>query len=326
MRGSALWFADRIAELPDDSSFDLIFVSDMTSVADLKALLPESLRAVPMVCYFHENQLTYPLSPDDRRDYQFGLTNITSCLAADQVWFNSEFHRESFLGAVGGLLGQMPDCVPPDMAGRIGARSVVVHPGINLELAPEPAPPRRTDSTPGILWNHRWEYDKNPDAFFGALFTLAERSVPFKLMVVGERFRSWPPAFDRARARLSDQIIQFGYLDSRREYIDCLGAADLVVSTANHEFFGLAVLEAVAAGCWPILPKRLSYPELIPAEMHRDVFYAGDDELAAFLADRIAQPAGPDSLEGLVRYARQFCWSVRAGEFDEVASRVAFGG
>jgi glycosyltransferase involved in cell wall biosynthesis len=35
------------------------------------------------------------------------------------------------------------------------------------------------------------------------------------------------------------------------------------VSTADHEFFGVGVLEAMAAGTFAILPHRLSYPELI---------------------------------------------------------------
>ena len=38
-----------------------------------------------------------------------------------------------------------------------------------------------------------------------------------------------------------------------------------MLSTARHEFFGVAVVEALLAGCLPWLPDRLSYPELLPA-------------------------------------------------------------
>jgi len=41
-----------------------------------------------------------------------------------------------------------------------------------------------------------------------------------------------------------------------------------VLSTARHEFFGIAVVEALLAGCLPWLPDRLSYPELLPPALH----------------------------------------------------------
>ena len=94
MRGAAIYFA---RQLSDAEEYDVIFTSDMTAVADLRALLPGSLKAKPIVCYFHENQLTYPLPDESDRDYQYGFTNITSCLAADAVWFNSRYHLDSFV-------------------------------------------------------------------------------------------------------------------------------------------------------------------------------------------------------------------------------------
>ena len=43
----------------------------------------------------------------------------------------------------------------------------------------------------------------------------------------------------------------------------CTGC-DWVLSTARHEFVGMAVTEALVAGCLPWLPSRLAYPELVP--------------------------------------------------------------
>ena len=56
-----------------------------------------------------------------------------------------------------------------------------------------------------------------------------------------------------------------GYVESKGEYWKWLAKADWVLSTADHEFFGIAVVEALFAGCLPWLPEKLSYPELLPA-------------------------------------------------------------
>ena len=69
----------------------------MLSTADLPALLPPELRAVPLVLYIHENQAAYPASDrpnvQAKCDVHFGLTNLTSVLAADLVIFNSAWNR-----------------------------------------------------------------------------------------------------------------------------------------------------------------------------------------------------------------------------------------
>jgi len=146
-------------------------------------LAPGSLRDVPIVTYFHENQLTYPLPSESQRDYQYGFTNITTCLASDEVWFNSAYHRDEFFVEAEALLARMPDFIPRGVTERIAARSRIVHPGVDVPPVPD-APRRRPYS---ILWNHRWEWDKNPEEFFAALRAGRQAGCDFRLVVAGER-------------------------------------------------------------------------------------------------------------------------------------------
>ena len=49
---------------------------------------------------------------------------------------------------------------------------------------------------PLILWNHRWEYDKNPESFFECLYQLQQNDIDFDIAVLGESFNTNPNVFD----------------------------------------------------------------------------------------------------------------------------------
>ena len=82
MRGAALFLFRKIENL---DRYDGLIVTDLMSLSDLKMLAGPA--CPPALLYFHENQLTYPLSPGEQRNVQFGFTDITSALAADRILF-----------------------------------------------------------------------------------------------------------------------------------------------------------------------------------------------------------------------------------------------
>jgi glycosyltransferase involved in cell wall biosynthesis len=327
MRHGAVTFArDLWQRVASGGEWDLLFCSDMLSLAELRGLAPPAVRGLPGVVYFHENQLTYPAPAAGERDLHFAFTNLTTALAADAVWFNSAFHRDELLGALPRLLARMPDFPPYEAIEAIRARSRVEHPGV-AEM------PSRTARRPGpmrILWAARWEHDKNPAAFFAAVDELAARGVAFRISVVGQRFERQPPCFAAARQRQAERIDRWGYQAARDQYEAALLEADVLVSTADHEFFGLGVVEALAAGAYPVLPNRLSYPEIVggAGELADELLYDGtiralSDRLAV-LAERLARGDlwwGRPELGR--RLAARFGWSVRAPELDEALDETA---
>ncbi len=291
MRGAAMWLAGR---LPDFEP-ELLLASDYLDLASFCSFLPPHLARLPRAVYFHENQLTYPLDAHTWRDYQYGLTNITSCLAADRVFFNSHYHRESFLGAVDELLRRMPDYVPKEVPAKILEKSDVVPVGIGtgeIDAAVPAAGRMRNDGPLHLVWNHRWEFDKGPGEFFEAMKELDERGAEFWLSVLGQAFRDVPDMFGRMERELGHRLRHFGFEQERRTYLRKLGGGDVVLSTASHEFFGISVLEAVYAGCVPLLPARLSYPELIPPHLHEECLYNSKEELLLKLEKWAGAPDG----------------------------------
>ncbi len=245
--------------------FDRIICSGFVDVAAFRGLAPAWVRQVPILTYFHENQFAYPVQVEDERDLHFSLTNLTTALASDSLAFNSRYNLNSFIGGTKKLLKSSHDMRLGDLSEVLTAKTRILPPGIDFSTI-DTVESHNRDKTPVILWNHRWEHDKNPETFFKALFKLDSKGLDFYLVVLGKSYKEIPLIFDEARKKLGHRLLHFGYVKSHKEYARWLKSSDIVVSTAGHEFFGMAVIEAVRAGCRPLLPCRLSYPELFPGE------------------------------------------------------------
>jgi glycosyltransferase involved in cell wall biosynthesis len=324
MQGGALTLARRAAAL--DERPDLILASDMLNLPVFLALGRRAdWRSVPLALYFHENQLTYPLQPGEKRDLHYGFINFVSALRADAVFFNSAYHLEAFFDELPRLLKHFPDYTELWAVEALRARSQVLPVGLDLarfdaHRFAEPAFDR-----PLVLWNHRWEYDKDPHTFFQAVYTLVREGLDFGLVLLGESFRNQPEEFLEARERLPGRIVHFGYAEDFATYARLLWQSDVVVSTALHDFFGTAVIEACYCGCFPILPHRLSYPELIPPEHHDACLYDGFGELLARLRRAILQVKETRSLS-LQRHLAQFDWHHVAPRYDHLLQQVVADG
>lgn len=275
MRGAAVTLARMYRE--SGLQPDLIVTTDMLDVASFRSLA--GLDNMPIVVYFHENQLTYPLPEGRSRDLSFAWTNYTSALSADLVCFNSHFHQNVFLEALPSLLLRYHDYQERETIDLIASKVHVLAPGVALKRLDRSEPLARLSKEPILLWNSRWEYDKQPEAFFTALEEVDARGIDFKLIVAGEHIDPNAPAFVAARERWAKHILHWGYAPSSEMYRDLLHQADIVVSSAIQEFFGISIIEALYCGCIPVLPKRLTYPSLLPEVYHQTCLYRSPQEL-----------------------------------------------
>ncbi|MCA9179082.1 MAG: DUF3524 domain-containing protein [Planctomycetales bacterium] len=316
-------------------SWDVVFCSDMLSLADWRGLCRTSASGargigdLPTVAYFHENQLTYPVRRDEPRDLHFAFSNLTTMLAADEVWFNSEFHRDDLFAAAEKLLSRMPDYSPLVSLSHLRAKTRVEWPGC-------PAPVPRTGAASAgaemrseplqIAWAARWDHDKGLPLLKAAVRELLADGLPFRMHVMGEVFREQPEGMAELRCELERAgcLGRWGF-QSAEVYRDTLSRSDLFLSTADHEFFGLAVLEAIAAGVVPVLPRRLSYPELLAGAASPEAFfYAGDPKslgrrLREHLEGRTNLAALRDSAQQAIG---RFDWAKRIPALDESLLRL----
>ncbi len=281
MVGGALPLAQQF--LDESFSPDLILCTDMLDLSTFLSFSKEKTGSCPIALYFHENQITYPWSPNDQdieleRDHHYGYINFTSALLADALYFNSSFHKESFLEALPAFLRQFPDQKQLHTLEQIRTKSAVLDLGCNLQELDKVTIPEK-NGHPTFLWNHRWEYDKDPEAFFRLLFRIKDTGRPFKLIVLGQHYQQYPSIFEEARQKLSSEILHFGFAPSRTDYARLLWQADILPVTSRQEFFGLSVVEAIYCNCYPLLPDRLSYPQHIPDELHATHLYNKEEEL-----------------------------------------------
>ena len=316
MQGAAITFARLL-----DSKPDLILASSMIDLSIFRALTYRHLGAVPIALYFHENQLSYPQNRRQTHGWRYGFINYVSALTADCNFFNSPFHLRDFMEQLPRLLKHFADYNELGTIDIIRAKSQVLPLGMDLRRFDQYELRPRQDSAPLIVWNHRWEDDKDPEALVHCLLQLASEDIDFRIAITGERFGEMPAVFQTLGAQLPDRIEQLGYLCSFADYAELLWRGDYVISTAWQEFFGVSICEAIYCHCVPILPDRLNYPDLLPEELHGDCLYSRD-RLAAQLRRHLRGDARV-TLTALRAKIAGYDWRVMAPIYDDKLHELA---
>lgn len=322
MRGGAWQLARQLAQDPVP---ERLLVSDYLDLPAFFGFMPPNWGHVPCMLYFHENQLTYPnLESPGPPDTSYGFINVLSVLRADWVVFNSEFHRTEFCEAGSRLLRKLPRPTPLREFEEAMEQAAVAAPGVHVQAIPLGA--GNGNGPLRVLFPHRWEHDKDPRLFLQTMLELAAVQPHFELILLGEQYSNLPPGVSSCLEQLRPYIVHEGFMPDHGQYLEQLGSCDLVVSTAQHEFFGIAVVEAMAAGVQPLLPDRLSYPEVLGPHLAAEALYDSTEDLRQRLAAWVADPA-PLRQAQRRRSLRQRAtdWSVEAsaGVIDQLLNSPA---
>ena len=300
--------------------FDLIFVTSLCNVAELKALMGPS--CPPVVLYVHENQHTYPRSTQQKRDFQVEWIDFMNTVTADIVIYNSDFHRNLYHQTLGTFIHEIPHTKlsPEYWIKRAQERSITLYPGADTpnNLSKHSS----IKNMPRIVWNHRWEYDKQPTLFLKTLIQCMDEGYDFEVILLGESPSIPSKKYNNLINQLSERIFHNGYVESRKDYFSLLSSGDIVISTAIQENFGLSIVEAIQCGCFPLLPNRLSYPELIPEEFHSSVLYQTDDQLFSRLATTLEKKLFAQ--KAICQKFMVHRWENRINDYDDLFDTLMF--
>lgn len=325
LRGGAVTLAEAAAALvAEHGRPDVVLASSMLDVPAFCGHARAWMGETPIALFLHESQSARAALTGEPLDDDIAYRNWTSMVAADHVFVNSAFHRDALFGALPELLAEPPDQRHDHLLDEVRGRTSLLPVGVDVG-AVRNARDSSDAGAPIVLWSHRWDHDKAPELFFRALRRLDHEGVAFRVALAGANARSDPREFIDAEERFGARLVHAGHLP-RAEYIELLGRSAVVVSTAVHEFFGVAMVEAMAAGAVPLLPRSLSYPEIVPDRYHHDVLYDAYGDMVRRLRLVLEDlPGARTAVEGLAASMDRFDWAVLAPAYDEALEGVATG-
>lgn len=318
MEGAVLGLMDQVQSLSYKP--DLFITTSMLDVPFFKSTLPDAFCNVPIIHYMHENQFAYPKSEMDndkemQRDFHYGFIQYKSCIVADSVCFNSRYHLDTFFKEVGKLLQKLPDYTNDKLLQDTISKSTVLPIGIDIL---ESNLTRAKNNNPTFLWNHRWEYDKNPELFFNTLIQLKSNNIDFDVIVLGEGGKNYPKIFDSAKSELADHILHWGHVESNADYLNWVQKADFILMTSIQEYFGISLMEAVANGVIPILPNRLVYPEHFDPIEFDVLFYNNAQELFDKILFLIRNTLEQNLKSRIKSIAETYLWSNQIKTYEQL--------
>ena len=305
---------------------DLILASDMLDLSTFIALARNELQGVPIALYFHENQITYPWSPADQdvllqRDNHYGFINYTSAMSADYIFYNSQYHLNSFIESLPRFLNQFPDYQELQNIDIIRQKSTVLYLGMNLKTL-DRFQVKKENKVPVLLWNHRLEYDKNPEDFYTALCFLKSENIDFQLVILGKSYQKSPAVFTQIKKEFKKELLHFGYAEDMATYAQWLWKADILPVTNKQDFFGGSVVEAIYCNTFPLLPDRLAYPEHIPSGLRDKYIYQGKTDFHSKLKQAILFFNHYTNNHLLSNFVARYDWSILAEHYDQTFQKI----
>lgn len=292
IRGNSLAWAYRERHILEQK-YDFLIATSMVDLSTLRGFVP-ALTNVPSLVYFHENQFSYPAGSQRQENVEPQLVPLYAALCANIIVFNSHHNRDSFLEGARRLFKRLPDQIPSQIINALEKSLVIAVPltdstlsGSNTDIDTSENMQARSQASDylEVVWNHRWEYDKGIERLLEVVKLIHKNQLPIRLHILGESFRNQPAQFAEIESLLIEHASQlamdrgrFGFIEGHGDYRKFLRQCDCVLSTALHDFQGLAVQEACLAGCTPLAPDALVYPEYLDGQFLYSV--VGKDEKA----------------------------------------------
>lgn len=324
LRDGPMWFSARLEEAARELGPPaVILASSPIDLASVVGLSRATTSGAHILLFQHESQMLYPPGPKGGIAVGPGIVDWHTFVAADRIFVASRYHHREINERLAGFVSEHTDPSQVPEVREVLESLAVLPVGIDYAALAADRPSAQTPDQPcRIVWNHRWDHDKAPHRFVHALSVLHGEGAMFELVLLGDSSGSGSDIRALAEERLADHIVHSGAA-TRSDYVKLLQSGDVVVSTSDHDFFGVAAAEAIAAGCRPLLPDRLGYPELVPKSQAEHFLYRDDEFI-----DRLRRLTECSRRrlhayrEGLLTHISQFSWEHLIQQYDTILAEA----
>ncbi len=302
---------------------DVLFVNQPeTAAAFLQFFNRQTFHHVPVVSYLHWFDTRRPSTPKQTLHHPALLAAMSGLMVSTAVGCNSVYGREQFL-----KYGRR--WFNDDSLDHLLRRTQVLPPGVDVGELLGARPARVSRGRRQVLVNHRLLKYTGVRSLLTTTFpALWERRQDFSVVVTNPTGVLLPGAITSA-PWLRVQTL------SRATYLRELWASDVVVGPHRACHWSMSTLEAICAGCVPLVNRESFFPEMLapllarlsPADRQhaedRWLYFRG--ELTARLNDVLDDLSGERRIAGrLAEAARDvYSWEAMAGEWVRVLRGAA---
>lgn len=297
----AEWFRKAITQI----DFDVLLFSEAFNYAHLYSSFPKYFRYIPSIMFVHCLEVNFASTLRSPAN-MYG--EFASLELATRVCFFSEASRRM-------AFDNLTPYLSTAKIQQLVDKSVVVDLPYHFQDI-EKSPMYKKVGKRKVLLNHRLDPDKNYIIVLETLLQLLSEGEDFQVILCGAPSGSKAAAVVHKYLNLlGDRVLFYGFVSDRKDYVHWLELSDIVVCASTQETFGISVLEAVRAGCTPLVANSGSFKDIF--RNYPEFTFSNEIDLKEKLrlllrSDRAAPPSP------LVDLTDQYDWIVGAPKIKQL--------
>jgi alpha-1,3-mannosyltransferase len=173
----------------------------------------------------------------------------------------------------------------------------------------------------------RLSRNKRVDLLIRAIGSINRKRKDVELIVIGEDWEGLKKGLEKTAEEngVKDRVVFRGMV-TEKELLACLGNAEFFASASGYEGFGISAIEAMAAGCIPLLNRIQTFTHFVRDRESGFILDFGNPEKAAKAIERIIEMPAAEKAgisENARKAAEKYCWERKIADVEEIYRGVS---